>query len=150
MVNSTDVQTILDADLLCLIRKYHITKVTTFGRLHLWKLLSSALTRTMHHSRQRVEPAAGQTVVMWTPTLGCFWRKNEKNLFFYMFEFSFSFFICPWKHTDRSFKNKRIILFHHNGSDRFTNRKRLFSGSKIQDFESRRRNEGNCFRNSKK
>ena len=27
MVNSTDVQTILDADLLCLIRKYRITKV---------------------------------------------------------------------------------------------------------------------------
>ena len=49
MVNSTDVQTILDADLLCLIRKYRITKV---------------------RSRQRVEPAAVQPIVMLTPALG--------------------------------------------------------------------------------
>ena len=49
MVNSTDVQTILDADLLCLIRKYRITKV---------------------RSRQAVKLPAVQPVVMWTPALG--------------------------------------------------------------------------------
>ena len=45
MVNSTDVQTILDADLLCLIRKYRITKV---------------------RSRQAVKLPAVQPIVMLT------------------------------------------------------------------------------------
>ena len=54
MVNSTDVQTILDADLLCLIRKYRITKV---------------------RSRQAVKLPAVQPIVMWTPALGRIERK---------------------------------------------------------------------------
>ncbi len=49
MVNSTDVQTILDVNLLCLIRKFRITKV---------------------RSRQAVKLPAVQPVVMWTPALG--------------------------------------------------------------------------------
>ena len=56
MVNSTDVQTILDADLLCLIRKYRITKV---------------------RSRQRVKPVAVQPIVMWIAS-GNERKKNEK------------------------------------------------------------------------
>ena len=35
----------------------------------------------MHHSRQRVEPATVQPVVMWTPALGRFWRKKLKKQF---------------------------------------------------------------------
>lgn len=54
MVNSTDVQTILDVNLLCLIRKFRITKV---------------------RSRHVVKPRAVQSIVMWTPALG---RIEEK------------------------------------------------------------------------
>ena len=50
MENSTDVQTILDADLLYLIRKYRITKV---------------------RSRQAVKLPAVQPIVMTTGTLAC-------------------------------------------------------------------------------
>ncbi len=57
MVNSTDVQTILDVNLLCLIRKFRITKV---------------------RSRQAVKLPAVQPVVMWTPALGRFRRRKSE------------------------------------------------------------------------
>ena len=34
----------------------------------------------MHHSRQRVKPAAVQPIVMATGTLACFFRKKKMNV----------------------------------------------------------------------
>ena len=58
-------------------RVIRLTKVTTFGRLHLRKLLSSALARTMHRSRQRVKLPAVQAIVMTAGALACFVRKEK-------------------------------------------------------------------------
>ena len=49
-----------------------------------------------------------------------------------MFEFSFSFFVCPWYHINRSFQNKRTVFVYDNGTDRFTNRKKNLSEIKYR------------------
>ena len=95
----------------------------TYESIRTYYIFINHITKV--RSRQAVKLPAVQPVVMWTPALGSFWRKNEKNLFFYMFEFSFSFFICPWYHINRSFQNKRTVFVYDNGQDRFTNRKNL-------------------------
>ncbi len=60
-------------------KQYRLTKVTTFDRLHLWKLFSSALTRTMHRSRQTGQAACGTTSCYAHSPLGWDRKKGEKN-----------------------------------------------------------------------
>ncbi len=54
-----------------------IAKVTTFGRLHLWKLFSSVLTCTTHHSRHAVNPHHLLSALLYAQPTGL--EKNENQ-----------------------------------------------------------------------